>query len=338
MKLLALAARTAVGLAAESTAAAVRARICRVVEHPFLVDALGDPLRCGADARLDPYLLGPARIAALAHAAFDEIVGKLGAALRSDSAVILVLPEIRPGHGAEQESELLHMVGHFVRPLRLELGPPGHAGSLAALVRARELLEQGVPLVVVLAADSYLEPDTLRWLDADRRLPGEGMRGGFPPGEAGAALALAQTAQPRSGLAALATVHSVGVGVERRTRRDLEGSFGEGLTEALRHATAGLRLPDEGADDLYGDINGERQRSEDWAFSVQRLPNIVRRAADYRLFADSCGDVGAATGALGCVLAARAWARAYASGPRALVWAGSDGGLRAAAILQQEGG
>jgi 3-oxoacyl-[acyl-carrier-protein] synthase-1 len=336
LKILALAARTPVGLTAESTAAAVQARISRVVEHPFLVDALGDPLRCGSDARLDAYLLGPARIAALARAAFDEVVRKLGAALGPASVVILVLPEHRPGQQADEDAELLQIVGAFVRPLRFELGPRGHAGTLAAFVRARELLQQGAPMVVVLAADSYLEPDTLRWLDTDRRLPGEGMRGGFLPGEAGAALAFAPTAQPWSWLASLAMVRSLGVGVERRTRNDVEGSLGEGLTEALRQATAGLQLPDEAADDLYGDINGERLRNEDWAFSVQRLPLIARRATDFRLSVDACGDVGAATGALGCVLAVRAWARAYASGPRALVWAGSDGGLRAVAVLERE--
>ena len=102
-------------------------------------------------------------------------------------------------------------------------------------------------------------------------------------------------------------------------------------------AAAGLRLPDEAVDDLYGDVNGERSRTEDWGFACLRFPELYRMDSEHHLVVSAMGDVGAATGALGCLLAARGWERGYATGPRALIWAGSDSGLRAAAVLQKGG-
>jgi 3-oxoacyl-[acyl-carrier-protein] synthase I len=116
-----------------------------------------------------------------------------------------------------------------------------------------------------------------------------------------------------------------------------EGLLGEGLAQALRAASAGLRLPDEAVDDLYDDINGEPHRADDFAFSLLRFPGFARRPNLYTCTGDCVGDVGTASAASGCVLAVRSWERKYASGPRALIWAGSDGGLRAAAVLQDLG-
>ena len=49
LSVLATGARTPVGLAALPTAAAVRAGIMRIVEHPYLVDRAGDPYCVGMD-------------------------------------------------------------------------------------------------------------------------------------------------------------------------------------------------------------------------------------------------------------------------------------------------
>lgn len=299
------------------------------------MDAMGEPLKCGWDPILDPYLIGVERIAALARAPLEELFGKMGPSLTAGAPLILVLPERRPGLDADEESELLATVRSFIGDCRLELGPRGHAGSLSALLRGQELLKQGAPLVVILAVDSYLDPETLRWLDDDDRLCGSAVRGAFPPGEAGVALALASVPAPRGGGRACgALVRGVGVATESRSKDSDEGVLGEGLTEALRSAAASLRLPEEAVDAMYCDINGERHRTDDWVFTQLRFPGVARRASDYQLVADCVGDVGAATGALACVLAMRAWDREIAAGPRALIWAGSDSGLRAAAILQ----
>lgn len=54
-------ARTPVGFTAEGTAAAVRAKICRVELQTDMIDRTGAPIRFARDATLDPQVRGPER-------------------------------------------------------------------------------------------------------------------------------------------------------------------------------------------------------------------------------------------------------------------------------------
>jgi 3-oxoacyl-[acyl-carrier-protein] synthase-1 len=123
--------------------------------------------------------------------------------------------------------------------------------------------------------------------------------------------------------------------LETRTIDNPEGLLGEKLAEVVGRATEDLRLPEEAVDDIYCDINGERHRSDDWGFMVLRVPNVFRDGTSYVAPAGNWGDVGAASGALSCVLAVEALRRNYAKGPLSLVCASSDGGLRAALLLER---
>jgi 3-oxoacyl-[acyl-carrier-protein] synthase-1 len=107
----------------------------------------------------------------------------------------------------------------------------------------------------------------------------------------------------------------------------------ERVDEAVRGATRGLSLPEQRVDDVFCDINGERHRADEWGFLALRSPGVFRDSTAYSTAVGSWGDVGAAWGALGCVLAIQAWRRNYATGPRTLVCAGSQSGLRGAALL-----
>src|SRR5450432_4315465 len=79
--IVAVGARTPLGLTAEGSAAAVRAGVSRIREHPFMVDMRGQHARMACDARLDPLLAGHARMLALARAALSEVVRKVRAPL-----------------------------------------------------------------------------------------------------------------------------------------------------------------------------------------------------------------------------------------------------------------
>jgi 3-oxoacyl-[acyl-carrier-protein] synthase-1 len=83
---------------------------------------------------------------------------------------------------------------------------------------------------------------------------------------------------------------------------------------------------------MYCDINGERYRSEEWSLAVLRVPHATK-TLDYVAPVACWGDVGAAIGPLSCILATRAWARRYSKGRNALIWCGSETGLRAAIAL-----
>jgi 3-oxoacyl-[acyl-carrier-protein] synthase I len=334
--IIALGARTPVGLTAAASAAAIRAGIRRAKDHPFIVDRDGNALRTGLDSVLEPDRLGGGRLFALAQSALREAVSALGPRAQDlpRSDVLLVVPESRPGFTDTNAAWLAREVSRGILPD----GPPaelvsrGHAGALDAIRDACARIGEGrAELCTILAVDSYFTPDTLDWLDRGRRLSGESNRDGFIPGEAACCVVLASSyAASALQLRPLAQVRG---GHSAREQNVILGDadvFGHGLTEAILGAT----LPGDAIDDIYCDINGERYRTDEWLFALLRVQHVLRRAA-YQMPATSCGDVGAATGALTCILAAQAWARGYASGPRALLWGSSEKGLRSAVVLER---
>jgi 3-oxoacyl-[acyl-carrier-protein] synthase-1 len=153
------------------------------------------------------------------------------------------------------------------------------------------------------------------------------------PGEAAGAIVLSGVSTFR-GLQPLATVSRIGTAVETRLIKTDDEILGEGLSAAIAQVVSDRQLPAEAVDAIFCDINGERYRTDEWGFAVLRLGRALR-ASGYDAPSDCWGDVGAATAALGCVLAAQSWVRGYAKGPRALIWAGSESGLRGAALLER---
>lgn len=343
VEIVALAARTPVGVSAESSAAAVRAGISRYREFPF-IGRTGEPVVVAADARLDPLVEGRARLAPLAQSVLTEIISKLGPTWQHEVRrchVLVALPEARPGFTDNDATWVMNELRtHFTTSapetqLRLDLIGRGHAGALRAAEQAiADAARSRDDLFVVAGIDSYHHPATYVWLEADRRFAQPGIRGGFAPGEGAGAFALAHPAvRNRIRLPRLATIHGVRTAQETLLRNSETGTFGVGMTKAVEGALTGLALPRDAIDTLYTDINGERYRSEEWGFVALRTPQAWKFDV-YEAPADCWGDVGAAFGALATVLAVQAFSRHYARGPRALVMAGSDGGLRGAMVLQ----
>jgi 3-oxoacyl-[acyl-carrier-protein] synthase I len=340
--IVAVGARCAIGLNAESAAAALRAGIRRLAEHPFMLDANGDPLTCATDARLDPTVLGAARLARLGESPLGEVARKLRGASPLGVRVLLALPEVRPGFSADDRAAALHALQAWAQASLPDAAPriahvgDGHAGALAALQAAAwSVSEGGEDVCIAGGVDSYLHADTLEWLEAGLLVARKGARAGFFPGEGAAMVAVASDdARTRLGLSSLGVVRGIATTVERRDPKGNEGLLGEALGEAVLQATRTLQIPREMVSEVYGDINGERPRTDDWGFALLRTSVRFRDGTQYVTAAGHCGDVGAATAALGCVLAVRAWQRGYARGPLALVWAGSWGGLRGAALLE----
>src|SRR4051812_7636695 len=104
VSVVAVGARTPVGLRAESTAAAVRAGISRLSEHPTLIGAGGEPLRCAYDALLAATLRCSSRMGELAIAALTETLAKLpgGGGPTVPVHLFLAFPDARPGFGKHE--------------------------------------------------------------------------------------------------------------------------------------------------------------------------------------------------------------------------------------------
>jgi 3-oxoacyl-[acyl-carrier-protein] synthase I len=345
LQIVAVGARTPVGLRAESSAAAVCAGISRVRRHPSLFDEEGEPLRTAFDARLEPELPAWRRIAALAASAIGEVVEKTEHVIPPSErfVVLLSLPETRPGFSEADARKVAEAVlagaEGSSRQMAVEVVGRGHAGALEAFEAASKSFAAGrAPYQLVCGAESYLEEETLDWLEAHRRLTRKGVRNGFTPGEAAGAVLLASAdVRHRSSAAPapapMAAVRGVGTGMEPRTILSGKDSLGEGLSRAIEKACSDLRLPEEAVDAVWCDINGERYRTEEWGFALLRSQGGIK-TTDYELLSSPWGDVGAATVPLQCIMAVQAWRRGHAAGRRAMICAGSDGGLRGAAVLE----
>ncbi|NMO19535.1 hypothetical protein HPC49_29410 [Pyxidicoccus fallax] len=340
VEVVAVGARTPLGYTAENSAAAVRAGLSRYAEYPF-TDARGEPVVVASDGLLDPKVEGRDRLWPLLQSVLEEVEAKLGPEVlqRSRLRLWLALPEPRPGFSEEDAAWLASTLEARLRgraaQLRVDVAGRGHAGGIQAVEQAvRECSEGRDSVCLVVGADSYHHAKTFLWLEKCRRFALPGIRGGFTPGEgAGCLVLMSPGLRRRLGLPRLAVVQGVHTAQERLLRDSSSGSFGVGMTQAVEGAVEGLSLPREGVDELYTDINGERYRSEEWGFVALRTPSVWK-STRYRAPSDCWGDVGAASGVLGGVLAVQAFTRGYARGPRALVLAGSDGGLRGAMLLR----
>ena len=334
-------ARTPIGLHSESSAAACRAAISGMGDHPFMVDQVGDPMPGALDVRLDPRLMGPGRLLALIDHPLREACTPFNDTRRRVRLPLyLGLPEIRPGF-TEQDAQAVLSGMAALQGLPIEVPQvhaltEGHAAGASALARATDQIEQGAcEACLVGGVDSYFHPDTMEWLDENRQLAGAVSRSGFVPGEgAGFCLLMADGALKRLGFQALARVVSVGLGRETKLIKTSTICLGEGLTAAVRDAVRELQLPAESISDVLCDINGERYRGEEWGFVCLRLPTYFDNPTAYVSPADSWGDVGAASLPLFAMLACQASARGYAKGSRAMLWASSEGGLRGACVIE----
>jgi 3-oxoacyl-[acyl-carrier-protein] synthase-1 len=338
-------ARTPVGLHAASAAAAIRAGISALAHHPFMVDRAGDLMPGALDPELDARLIGQERLIKLAEWALCEASGPLVTALgsRPRLPVFLGLPEIRPGFTdgdvEEVRSGLARIEGLPVGLTKVSVFSLGHAAGVSALKAAVEQISQGAfDAGLVGGVESYFHPDTMEWLDANRQLVGTVARSGFVPGEgAGFCLLMSERTRSRLGLPPLARVRSAAVGKETKLIKTDNVCFGEGLTATVRSAVSGLHLPDERVSEIYCDINGERYRSEEWGFVCLRLGEYFDDPTGYLSPADRWGEMGAASVPLFAMLACRAFERGYAAGPRVMLWASSEAGLRGAAVLESSG-
>jgi 3-oxoacyl-[acyl-carrier-protein] synthase-1 len=338
-------ARTPLGLRSESAAAAVRAGISLLGEHPFMVDSVGDLMPAALDPGLDPRLMGPQRLLFLAESALREACAPLGAArgARFRLPVYLGLPEIRPGFTG-QDAETVRAGLPRYQGLPAEVLPAtifteGHAAGFSALAAAAERLRAGAfEVCLVGGVESYLQPDTMEWLDANRQLANTVSRSGFIPGEgAGFCLLMTDEALGRLGMDGLMRVRAVAVGDETKLIRTTDMCLGEGLAATVRQAVSYLNRPGERINEIICDINGERYRSEEWGFVCLRSSQYFDDPTAYLSPAECWGDLGAASGPLFAMLACRAAARGYAKGPRTMLWASSERGRRGAAILEAVG-
>lgn len=224
---------------------------------------------------------------------------------------------------------------------RMQISRRGHAGGVDGLRLAMEGIVRGsFDRVVVLAADSFLEPTSLDWLSQRHRLKTPDHPTGLIPGEAGACFVVEseRAALHRQGRAEAALESAIVLeerGFDENSGQRLGPALGRAVEGALRGSSA--RLPFEG--DVLCDLNGNEHRANDFGAMLARLgPGVIGGGARVRAPCAELGDTGAASGAVAVCLAVRSLTRRYAREPTVLITSRNDDGNVGAACLSQPNG
>ena len=211
----------------------------------------------------------------------------------------------------------------------------GHAGFASALQKAEIMVASNrLERCLVGAVDSCLDPEFLLAAAVRGLLKTAVNPVGFIPGEAAAFVLIERTAELRRvearPLASFACGPLLPGAFDRFSEDPPNGVI---LARAIRDLLALQPHPVEVAL-VIGDLNGDEYRARNWGSALVRLTN-ARGVADTPMWIPALGfgETGAASGAVGVCLAARAVERGQLRQGAALAWLSDDRGAAAAMMI-----
>lgn len=325
-------AKTPVGLNARQTGFLLRAGFPAMAEAP-LADASGGAITMGFVPTLDPRSVGPDRLAELARAPFEEAVEPV----RDLSADVHVAIDEGCPDSAAAARLLEAMVKRVMPSASVSVRAQGEAALGVMVPEAIRALEsRQVDVVVLGGAHSDYDPRLIAALEASGRLFSRENLDSRIPGEAAAFLVLMRPKDAaRQGLTPLARVIGVGSGRERaRPDNDAPAFEAFGMTAAVKQATEALAREGRTAGWMLTDLTTEMRRLHEWQSVFTRAHKVLGRPYIIESPAQRVGYLGAAAMPLFVAIAATAWEHGHAPAPVALAVAGTDGGDRAALVLE----
>lgn len=358
---------TPVGLSVEASCAALRAGVARFtpVFGKFIDDEKGQPVpAAGGRVPFEWFHGGPvedeypgheawklplpppshafvtpgaARLAELALPAAHEAWNAAKLADRAPRTIGIYLGVDEADDGRRAIDALAKQFGVSFAVERVDA--LGRASGLAALHRAARHLREGrIEVALVGGVDSWVRAEAIERLVDRGQLRDDDHPQGIIPGEAASFVVL--EAAPPSGVKPLAWLAGSAV-AEEPTAGSEDASEGVGITQALRKALA--QAGTAAFPRVVCDLNGDRYRAMEWAYGLVRvlgsLEPVEGGPASNEAWhpADCIGDTGAASGLVNLVWAVTAMRKGYARSRESLVWGGSDGVLRASAVVTLNG-
>jgi 3-oxoacyl-[acyl-carrier-protein] synthase-1 len=339
----AVGARTSIGLTARHTAFLLRCGVAGFHEAPLL-DVDDEPVTIGNVPTLDPLLVGADRVLLLAQAALDEALDVLGDRIQGLRVrVILGLDEIlgrkvgvTPTHADRLAIAIHeHTMKRGPAAVAVEAIPRGEASPGLRLAAAcEELAKGGADVVLLGGAHSDYDPEIIHHLSSLGRLFGGGHINGVIPGESAAFLVLATAGFARSrDLPPRAWLHGIGQGFEKAgPDNDEPASEALGITLAVETATAGMEAEKLRAGWMLTDMTAEIHRQFEWSAMYIRVQRFLGPPQSIDAHAHKLGRMGAAALPLQLAIAATAWRHGFGPHPLALSTVGSDSGERVATL------
>lgn len=327
---------TPVGLSTATSCAAMRAGVSRLQELP-VINILPEPI-LGAYVPTRTTIGAPRLVRLLTPAVRQTIAALDGRELRGVPLIVGVSERDRPDWPQGLESQLIAAVG---RRLRVSFDPrhsrvicEGRTAVLSALADARQLLASGTAKrCIVAGVDSLLHSYCRGWLYRHQRLKLQENPDGLLPGEAAAALEVTLAEESHAEPDPQVLIAGLGFGDEKSTVLSGEPNLADGLVQAVKTALAEAKMDLGDLDLRISDVNGEQYYFKETVNTMIRILRVHKEAFPIWHYADSIGDVGAAAGAMLLGMAAVAFRKGYAPGPKAICQTSSDFGRRAAAVV-----
>lgn len=255
-----------------------------------------------------------------------------------DGPVALLLGTVEPHRPGYRFPPDDFEVNHWLRrnglpsAVHIEVFPSGNASCQSALSRATSLLGNGIGCCLIGAVDSQWQLRILRWHEEHERLKCSYVNDGLMPGEAACFVVVESTSEAqRRGAEILALVRSTCSATEAANVLSALPNTAAALTTATRDALTDSGVEAKHLGMVWCDLSGESYRGREWAFADLRIGG-----EDHTLLthpADCHGDLGAVSDANLLALAAMSHATGWSGGKPALLFSGSEGGLRAASVV-----
>jgi 3-oxoacyl-[acyl-carrier-protein] synthase I len=330
---------TGVGLSAPASCAAIRCGINNFNDTGF-IGRSGEWI-VGSGVPLDQPWRGVTKLVKMAASAIreclDGLPGQPPAAVPLP-LVLCIAEEDRPGR-------LPGLGGPLLLEIEQELGikfhpdsavvAQGRVGGAVAVLRAQKLIQERQHRYALIAGvDTYLTAPTLAAFEQRDRLLTVANSNGFVPGEAAAAVLLADAA---SGGGMGVVCRGMGFARESATVESDKPLRSDGMVEAMKAALSAAGLGLEKVDYRISDASGEQYRFKELALALGRV--LRERKERFGIWhpADSIGEVGSAIfPAMLSVLHCAARKR-YLPGPTFIAHLSHDDDKRAVMVLTAQG-
>lgn len=327
-------AATAVGFNALINAASVRAEITRISAHPFMVDSRGNSF-ITAHAQYLPTSMGCFnRLCQLGMMAAKEAIKDIKPELFPQLTIIIGLPNIRPGFSMEMAEKIKtcfkqNLFGQG--DIKIETICAGGSAGLMAVEKGCRLISKS-PNSLCLAGgiESWIDPDTLEWLDYQGDIHSGANPWGFVPGEgAGFCLMASQQWLEKQDIRASAIIRGWGAATEHNMHAKDAVCTAEGLSSAIHLATQEANQVDQ----IICDRNGQRAKADEFGFAFLKHRKLIKDPKEIVTPFDFWGDTGAAAGPLFISLATHTACHTPQNCMHLLV-TGSSSGERNAILLE----
>lgn len=335
-----LGAVTPVGLTAAQTCAAIRAGISSFSEAiPRLPPQ--EPVVCATvPARRVLKQSSQAWLINLTVRALKECMAAIPREDIERTALFVALPDAHRNHEALSLLDSVGFISAIESRLNVRFHPQslavqeGSAAALRFLMVARELLEKRhAKYCLVGGVDSLVNISDVTRLEKNARLhQGAVNPQGVIPGE-GAAFLLISLSFTNEKIIPIARILGAGTGIEKDNVLGERYSTGLGLRNALENTIQDAGCEESDIDFRISDMNGERYRAWESMISTTRFYRTRREQLETWYFAVSVGDIGAASGILGVIVASVSLMKGYAPGRIVMCEAVSDKGLRAGCLV-----